>query len=109
MDLRIESKEVSVDPFEREFLRTNVAFALWHSEREVRFVEVRLERVAGRGQEPDLRCVLRARMRHDQTIEAKATADDFCDAVQEAALLLEMSLHGWGHPAPAAASAQAAA
>ena len=90
------------DPWIAQFVRTTVCFAIAYYEPVVERVEVSFERV----EEADgshHRCALAAETRDRGPIGSGATGTDLCEAVTEAANLLEVALHRPQPPARLAA------
>ena len=91
MDLRIESPDIELSAWERLYAHTTVSFAVWHHERPVEWMTLRLERACDPEGRVWVRCGLRGEV-GARPVAAGATGPDLCSAIQQAADLLEVAL-----------------
>lgn len=98
MELRLESKGISLDDWGTEYLRTTVLFSVWHHECPVESVHVRLDAAADSQGEDFLRCGLRAETRSGDVFTAGATGSELTEAIEKACQLLEVALFAPSKP-----------
>lgn len=105
MKLVLEARDLEIDAWIRDYVRTTVGFAIWHHALDFEAVHVRLDCARDEQGDAYLRCGLRAQLASGEAVSSGATATDLCNAVQEAADLLEVALYRPARPAPGATPA----
>lgn len=109
MQIRLLAQDGPVDGPLEAFIRTMVGFATWHYPRLVDRVDVHLVPVESCDGDRRVRCELAAWTTRGDCLSTCHEASERHEAVQQAANLLEVSLHptsglrGWATPQPAAA------
>jgi hypothetical protein len=100
MKVILETDGVEADAFLRDFVRVNLGFATWHHASVVAEVRVRLDGRKDRRGLLEFRCGIRAETLEHGAIQAGATGEDPCAALQSAANLFEVALFERTQPGP---------
>ena len=93
MKLVFDARGLEVDPWLEDFVRAHAVFATWWGRApRVESVRVLLEPLGPEGDAGPARCAFEAAVPGRGPVLAGATGGDLCEAIREAADLLELSL-----------------
>ena len=91
MQLFLDANGLEIDAWLTDFTSATVVFAVWHHEKRVEGVAIRLDRETDHDGKAYVRCALRADTAGGP-VSSGATGHDVCEVILEAANLLELAM-----------------
>ena len=93
MRFAVRSRDLAMDAWLEDYVRTTVVFAVWHYEPDVESVQVRVEGGTAGAGASKVRCGIEVGTRSRGPVRSEATGNTAWKAVQAAAEAIEVALY----------------